>query len=72
MKDLTDNDARHGASYARAKRLNIFVQHHLLGSLRSNDATATRTSLKKVYLRSFSLYRDYSYPITLSNVAEPS
>ena len=27
---------------------------------------------KKVYLRSFSLYRDYSYPITLSNVGEPS
>ena len=43
-----------------------------IGTLRSNDATATRTSLKKVYLRSFSLYRDYSYPITLSNVGEPS
>ena len=38
-----------------------------LGTLRSNDATATRMSLKKVYLRSFSLYRDYSYPITLSS-----
>ena len=33
-------------------------------TLRSNDATVTRTSVKKVYLRSFSLYRDYSYPIT--------
>ena len=43
-----------------------------IGTLRSNDATVTRTSLKKVYLRSFSLYRDYSYPITSSNVAEPS
>ena len=32
-----------------------------LGTLRSNDATATRTSLKKVCLRSFSLYSDYSY-----------
>ena len=41
-------------------------------TLRSNDATATRTSLKKLYLRSFSLYRDYSYPNTLSNVGEPS
>ena len=44
----------------------------VMGTLRSNDATATRTSLKKVYLRSFSLYRDYSYPITVSNVGEPS
>ena len=44
----------------------------ILGTLRSNDATASRTSLKKVYLRSFSLYRDYSYPITFSNVGEPS
>ena len=26
----------------------------------------------KVNLRSFSLYRDYSYPLTLSNVGEPS
>ena len=43
-----------------------------LGTLRSNDATTTRTSLKKVYLRSVSIYRDYSYPITLSNVREPS
>ena len=33
----------------------------LIGTLRSNDATATRTSLKKVCLRSFSLYSDYSY-----------
>ena len=41
-----------------------------LGTLRSNDATATRTSLKKVCLRSFSLYSDYSYPITLSNARE--
>ena len=33
----------------------------LIGTLRSNNATATRTSLKKVCLRSFSLYSDYSY-----------
>ena len=45
---------------------------NLLETLRSNDATGTRTSLKKVYLRPFSLYRDYSYPITLSHVGEPS
>ena len=43
-----------------------------IGTLRPNDATATTTSLKKVYLRSSSLYKDYSYPITLSNVGEPS
>ena len=43
-----------------------------LGTLRSNDATATRTSLKRVNLRSFSLYSDYSYPLTLSKVGEPS
>ena len=43
-----------------------------LGTLRSNDATATRTSFKKVHLCSFSLYRDYSYPITLLNVGELS
>ena len=43
-----------------------------LGTLRSNDARATRTSLKKVNLRSFSLYSDYSYPLTLSIVGEPS
>ena len=48
------------------------VMDEPLGTLRSNDATATRTSLKKVHLRSFSLYRDYSYPITLSNVGELS
>ena len=59
--------------------LHLFAHHcqlgrinSTLGTLRSNDATATRTWLKKVYLRSFSLYRDYSYPITLSNVGEPS
>ena len=33
----------------------------IIGTLRSNDATATRTSLKKVCLRSFSLYSDYSF-----------
>ena len=44
----------------------------LLGTLRSNDATATRTSLKKWILRSFSLNRDYSYPLTLSNAGKPS
>ena len=33
-----------------------------LGSLRSNDAKATRTSFKKVCLRSFNLYSNYSYP----------
>ena len=44
----------------------------LIGTLRSNDATATRTSLKKVNLCSFSLNSDYSYPLTLSNVGEPS
>ena len=38
-----------------------------LGSLESSDETATRLNL-----RSFSLYRDYSYPLTLSNVGEPS
>ena len=27
---------------------------------------------QKVNLRSFSLYRNYSYPLTLSNVGEPS
>ena len=31
MKYLSDNDVSYGASYARAKRSNIFVQHHLLG-----------------------------------------
>ena len=41
-----------------------------LGTLRSNDATATRTSFK-VNLRSFSLYRNH-YPLTMSNVGEPS
>ena len=44
----------------------------LIGTLRSNETTATRTSLKKVCLRSFSLNSDYSYPISLSNVGEPS
>ena len=44
----------------------------LIGTLRSNDATATRTSLKKVCLRSFSLNSDCSYPIALSNVGAPS
>ena len=44
----------------------------LLGTLRSNDVTATRTSLKKVYARSFSRYRDYFYLLTLPNVREPS
>ena len=39
---------------------------------RSNDATAMRTSLKKVNLCSFSLNSDYSYALTLSNVGEPS
>ena len=44
----------------------------LIGTLRPNDATATRKSLKKVCLRSFSLNSDYSYPIALSNVGAPS
>ena len=43
-----------------------------LGTLISYDATATRTSHKKVNLSSFSLYRDYSYPRPLSNVGESS
>ena len=51
-------------------KVNVLVE--ILGTLRSKDATATRTSLKKVHLRSVSLYRDYSYPITLLNVGEPS
>ena len=50
---------------------NVYL-NTILGTLRSNDATATRTSLKKVCLRSFSLYSDYSYPITFSIVGEPS
>ena len=33
----------------------------LLGTSRSNDVTATRTSLEKVNVRPFSRYRDYSY-----------
>ena len=41
-----------------------------LGTLRSNDSTATRTSFK-VNLRSFSLYRNH-YPLTMSNVGERS
>ena len=45
----------------------------LLGTLRSNDATATRTSLKKwIWVFSYSLYSDYSYPLTLPIVGEPS
>ena len=54
------------------ERTQIHFLSSLRGTLRSNDATATRTSLKKVCLRSFSLYSDYSYPINLSNVGEPS
>ena len=39
--------------------------------LRSTDAMAEEMSLKKVILHSFSLNRDYSYRIPLSNVGEP-
>ena len=31
---------------------------------------AAKMSLKKVNLRSFNFYRDYSYPLTLSNSTE--
>ena len=31
---------------------------------------AAKMSLKKVNLRSFNFYRDYSYPLTLSNSPE--
>ena len=40
----------------------------LLVTLRSNDATATRTSLKKRICVLSVLYRDNSYLLTLSNV----
>ena len=39
---------------------------------KDQDATATRTSREKVNLRSFSLHRDFSYSLTLSNVGEPN
>ena len=44
-----------------------------IGTLRSNVATATKTSLKKwINLCSFSLYCNYYCPLTLSNVSETS
>ena len=43
----------------------------ILGTLRFNDMMATRMLLKKS-VSSFSLNRNYSYPLTLSNVREPS
>ena len=39
-------------------------KENLLGTLRSNNATATRTSLKNVNSRSFSIYRNYSFTLT--------
>ena len=48
------------------------LERWLLGTLRSNDATANKNVALRVILRSFSLYRDYAYPLTLSNVGEPS
>ena len=61
------NTQNRPVAYAYSRRVCLKI-----GTLRSNDATATRTSLKsKYYLRSFSLYRNYSYPLTLSNVGEP-
>ena len=41
-----------------------------LGTLISKDAMAAKMSLKKVNLRSFNVYRDYSYPLTLSDSPE--
>ena len=61
---------------SRCRRLNEKSENRssamIIRTLRSNDATATRTSLIKVNLRSFSLYGDYSYPLTLSIGGEPS
>ena len=41
-------------------------------AVRSNNAYGNKNVAYKVNLRSFSVYSDYSYPLTLSNVGEPS
>ena len=47
-------------------------REEVTGTLRSNEATATRTSLKKGICVLSVFYRNYSYPLTLSNVGGPS
>ena len=49
----------------------VFIIIVNIRDFRFNDTTATRMLLKKS-VSSFSLNRDYSYPLTLSNVQEPS
>ena len=75
LQSRKDVSAKRGAFFFLcfgSNSTNVWGERKLIGTLGSNDATATRTSLKKVCLRSFSLDSDYSYPITLSNVGEPS
>ena len=60
--------ARACSDYLEQRSLTLW-----LGTLRSNVATATKTSFKKwIRVRSFSLYSDFYYPLTLLNVGEPS
>ena len=70
LQSRKDVSARRRAFFCVLAKI-VQMYGKLIGTLRSNDATATRTSLKKVCLRSFSLNSDYSHPITLSNVGEP-
>ena len=45
---------------------------YLIRDLKIKRRDSNENVAEKVNLRSFSLYRDYSYPLTLSNVGEPA
>ena len=48
------------------------LQSLILGTLRSKDGDGSENVSEKLNSRSFSLHRDYSKSLTLSNVGEPS
>ena len=50
--------------------LRLFLRHNRDFKIQRRDGD--KNVAEKVHLRSFSLYSDYSWPLTLSNVGEPS
>ena len=44
----------------------------IIGTFKIQRREGKENVAEKVNLRSFSLYRNFSYPLTLSNVGEPS
>ena len=75
-QNQSNQNSTRNCSYPGCQRL-YMRGSQFLSSLHSRDfkiqrGDSNKNVAKKVNLRSFSLYSDYSYPLTLSKVGEPS